>query len=335
MAAGFDTSVVCDSCHATMVRGMRFCRHCGYRLGEGVEEYAPTQLFNETPPRARTATAPNPAANVTAMPGEWGAMVSPAALNTSALDQGRESKLKRAGRFCNPSRFNWFVWLIVAIAIMSAVGGLTRQIRVNGERRVRPSVERSYVGANIEDGDGGALLESVMPPGSPADRAGLIGGDVISKFDGRDVRDEDDLTKLLEATPAGKTIEVVFTRDGESRTATLTTVSGDDRRKLQEAFARRPEGEGFLGIDPGDLKRVAIPEQKIYGVRLGEVMRNRPGYIAGLREGDIVLEFDGAPVRTGADFVARIERALPDSVVKVVVIRGVERLEIPVRMGVD
>jgi S1-C subfamily serine protease len=68
---------------------------------------------------------------------------------------------------------------------------------------------------------------------------------------------------------------------------------------------------------------------------LNDVARNRPGYIAGLRDGDIVIEFDGIPIRTSRELVSRIERTLPDSIVKIVVMRGSERLEIPVKIGVD
>jgi S1-C subfamily serine protease len=78
---------------------------------------------------------------------------------------------------------------------------------------------------------------------------------------------------------------------------------------------------------------VQIPNTNIYGVQVNEVYKNRPAYIAGLRDGDIVIEFGGVPIRTLEEFNKRIDRALPDSTVKVVVIRGSERLEIPVKMG--
>src|SRR5919205_242426 len=50
-------NTACPSCHAVLVAGMRFCRMCGYRLGEGVEEYAATQRF-DTPPTAAAQTPP-------------------------------------------------------------------------------------------------------------------------------------------------------------------------------------------------------------------------------------------------------------------------------------
>lgn len=138
------------------------------------------------------------------------------------------------------------------------------------------------------------------------------------------------MTNLLTQTPAGKTVEIVYIRDGETRTAKLTTLSEKENSSLEEAYNDLPKG--FLGVDD-DFKRVQVPGTNLYGVQINDVYKNRPGYIAGLRDGDIVIEFGGVPIRTVEEFNRRIDRALPDSLVKVIVMRGGERLEIPVKMG--
>jgi S1-C subfamily serine protease len=76
-----------------------------------------------------------------------------------------------------------------------------------------------------------------------------------------------------------------------------------------------------------------VPGLNIEGVRLGEIEKNHPAYIAGLRNGDIVVQFNDVPVRTRSEFESRIARAHPDSTVKMVVMRGSERLDIPVKVG--
>jgi S1-C subfamily serine protease len=129
-------------------------------------------------------------------------------------------------------------------------------------------------------------------------------------------------------------VEVTYLRDGETKTAKLLTVSEEENSRLEEAFDDRPQPKGFLGVDD-DMERVEVPGTKIHGVRLTRVYKNRPAYIAGLRDGDVVLEFDKIPIRTPQELNRRIDRALPDSVVNVVVMRGTERLEIPVKMGED
>ncbi|HEY0005970.1 MAG TPA: hypothetical protein VGB17_14405, partial [Pyrinomonadaceae bacterium] len=69
---------ICPGCRAEMPREMRFCRLCGYRLGEGVAEYAETVRFGQQPsdtgPKSRTATASaQPQPTATLNNGLWGA----------------------------------------------------------------------------------------------------------------------------------------------------------------------------------------------------------------------------------------------------------------------
>ncbi|MDQ3687093.1 MAG: PDZ domain-containing protein [Acidobacteriota bacterium] len=337
VAAGTDR-IDCPSCRAVMVRGMRFCRLCGYRLGEGVAEYAETRRFAGAPPASRptaNADASTPTAGQTGWAGVQSPLMAPvaplASLNTTSFQGATPARLS-----CAKSGMSWVFWLVIAIAIMAATGGaIFKPIsRLGGGGNAASSAPRSFFGAdNFEDVDGGGVMISAIETLSPAAQAGLIGGDIVKSFDGQPVTDEDGIRKLLGATPVGKTVEVVYVRDGETKQAILTTMSQRDYKNID--FGDRPEGEGFLGIDPGDLERVAVPNTNIHGVRLGDVYRNRPGYLAGLREDDIVIEFNEHLIRTEKEFLLRIDESLPDSTVKAVVMRGGERLDIPVKMGKD
>jgi serine protease Do len=174
---------------------------------------------------------------------------------------------------------------------------------------------------------------NVEPPGSPADKAGLFGGDVITTFDGQPIDDSDEMSDLLRNTPIGKTVDVVFIRDGETKTTKLTTISKEDFDRLAADFRKRPEGRGRFGYDNGDVERVQVPNSNIYGVKLGDVTPNLPADIAGIKKGDIVITFDKVPIRTGSELVSRIYRALPYSTVVVTVVRDGETIDIPVKMG--
>jgi serine protease Do len=195
-------------------------------------------------------------------------------------------------------------------------------------------VAKSYAGTNgWENSDAGVTFTHVNPPGGPADKAGLVGGDVIVSFDGQKIEDDDQLNDLMTRTPVGKTVDIVYMRDGETRNTKLTTISRDEFRNLSDAFERRPEGRGQFGFDDGDAEPVEIPGTKMHGVRLDTILNSRPADMAGIKKGDVVVEFDGVPIRTVAEFRMRVRRALPYSTVKVVVMRGGEKLEIPVKMG--
>jgi hypothetical protein len=187
--------------------------------------------------------------------------------------------------------------------------------------------------SNFKSSGGGALIESIALPGSPADKAGLIGGDVITGLDDQPVKSESDLRRLLIAKPIGKSVDVLFLRDGETKHAPLMTISADELERISDSWNESSDNHGSLGLDDAEFTRVAVPGTNIYGVRLGEVEQDSPAYLAGLREKDILIEFNGTPIRTAEELAARIERAAPGSTVKAVVVRGAEQLTIPVRMN--
>jgi S1-C subfamily serine protease len=231
---------------------------------------------------------------------------------------------------------HWLIWVVVALIASSAIGGglITRSVRsLKNVTITHPGPPRSYVGVDVDTVDGAAFVTDVKTPGGPADKAGLLGGDVLTLVDGMAVRSEDDVTTIMAKTPIGKTIDVAYLRDGVAKTTKLTTMSEEEIDRLDEAFD--DQTHGFFGVETGDWKRVQVPGQTIYGVLLGTVKHNRPAYVSGLRDGDIVIEIDGIPIRTTGELNMRINRSKPDSVVKVVVMRGADRIEIPVTVGID
>ena len=339
-AAQAEEITICPNCHVAMPRTLRFCRSCGFRLGEGLAEYTETVRLPNKPAASaqQGATASAAAASTAGQAGAntWApiAPVQPAQPLMGKASAFIDTCNKKQGR---KKRTPWIVWVVLGITVASVTGGgLMSPFGLRSRGRGAPTVSaaRSYLGIDRWTVvDGGITFESVAPPGSAADKAGLIGGDIIKTFDGQPILSRSQFENLLVATPIGKTVEVTYVRDGETRTTQLTTISKAEQDRLAKLFASRPEGQGFLGIEEWD--RVAVPGTNIYGVQLTDVAKNRPGYIAGLRDGDIVIEFNGTPIRTERELVARIERAIPDSVVKVVIMRGGERMEIPVKIGVD
>jgi S1-C subfamily serine protease len=291
------TMVTCSNCHSPMPSELRFCRNCGFRLG--------TTLGDASQLGSGSVSAP---------------LAAP------------KKRRKMSG----------MAWVFVALLIFfvgaAAFTAIINPIRQNvGGVVVRTPVVKSFVGVDGWDTtDNGVTFGSVDAPGGPADKAGLVGGDIVTKFDGQDVRDEDQMSELMERTPVGKTVEIEYIRDGEKKKTQLTTVSQDEFRRLNREFERRPEGRGQFGYEDGDAERVQVAidgGKTVYGVKLNSLLQSRPADIAGIKEGDVVIEFDGVPIRTTDEFLMRVRRALPYSMVNVKVVRGEERLEIPVKMG--
>lgn len=245
------------------------------------------------------------------------------------------------------SGMSWvFVGLLVFFVAAAAFTALVAPMKKSTSIVQRTAVVKSSIGADqFNNTDQGVIVEAIGTPGGPADQAGLIGGDIIAKFDGQPIQEEDQIDELMTKTPIGKTVEVEYIRDGQKKTAKLTTISQEDNRRLYREFDRRPEGRAHFGYEDGDAERVQVPGTNIYGVRLGRVLRSRPADLAGVKAGDIVTAFDGVPIRTSDEFLMRVRRALPYSTVTLTIMRKVgdvseedenatyEKIEIPVKMG--
>jgi len=222
-------------------------------------------------------------------------------------------------------RISGMSWIFIGLlAFFVCAAGFTALVSPLRHSTIinRTPVNRAVIGARFDQSDEGVFLESASLPNGPADKAGLIGGDVILSFDGQKIEKENQLDDLMEKTPIGKTVDVEYSRDGEKKVAKLTTISQDDERKLTREFERRPEGRAQFGYEDGDAETVPVPGMKIHGVKLGTVLRSRPADMAGVKEGDIVIEFDGVPIRTGEELLMRVRRAQPYSTIKLVVMRG-------------
>ena len=298
-----------------MPHGMRFCRACGNRLGEGPAEYTETVRFPHAPATGPQMAPFTPNYN------------APLAQQTGA---GFPYKKKR--------RISGMAWIFIIIGLLFALGGVLTAVR----RSVGPRAPfaatapapRSHFGVDgFENATGGVTFENVEPPGSPADKAGLVGGDVITTFDGRSVTDEDEMIEFLRQTPIGKTVEVIYIRDGETKKTQLTTIPEAEVNALRRAFSSRPEGRGYFGFDDDRVTRISEPATKTYGVRLDYVERNGPAELFGLQVGDIITTFDGVPIRTPGELLSRVRRAIPKKPTEIVVIRGGETLKIPVTLG--
>ena len=85
--------------------------------------------------------------------------------------------------------------------------------------------EYPLIGAKVQTGDsntgGGAVIESV-DDGTPADKAGLQAGDVVTSLDGDTITDGVSLIVAIRTHQPGDTIDMVITRDGKEKTLSVT-----------------------------------------------------------------------------------------------------------------
>lgn len=313
----------CASCGAFMPPDLRFCRACGSRLGEDIAEYTETVRLQNPPPTASAQQgSPNPLGFGAPGPQAFGA---PAATQMQWIH-----KKKR--------KFSGMTWLFIGLLMFFVAAGVftafRRPIGPRGGTAVF-SAPQAFVGVDdFRDAEGGgATFENVEPPDGPADKAGLLGGDVITSFDGHAIEGRRAIRDLMGKTTIGKPAEVIYVRDGQTLKTTLTPISRDELNGLERAFRARTVGRGRFGYTADSTERVPVPGTNIYGVKLNQVEASLPADMAGIKVGDIIIEFGGVPIRTPGELRSRVLRAIPYETVDVVLMRGDEKLKIPVKMG--
>ncbi|MBN2470391.1 MAG: PDZ domain-containing protein [Anaerolineae bacterium] len=181
---------------------------------------------------------------------------------------------------------------------------------------------RPYIGISFQEQADGALIMEVMP-GSPAEAAGLLPGDLITALDGTPLSLETSLVSLLEGYAPGDAITLAVERAG----ATVEIVLTLGTRPAEDAF---PTGEP--SEEEGPLRRHISVAGAVF-VDLGtrwHVVEIAPGSAAaeaGLAPGDMVTAIDGHPLET-YDSGLLATRAAEGGELPLVVLRGGETREL-------
>jgi serine protease Do len=147
----------------------------------------------------------------------------------------------------------------------------------------------------------GALVAGVDDKG-PAKPAGIEPGDVIVKFDGRDIKEMKDLPRIVADTPVGKDVPVTIVRKGKEETKTVKLGRLEDAEKAQQANLRPGGGKEedksavkkALGLDlsnlTDDLRRRYKIKDSVKGVVITGVEQGSSAAEKRLNAGDVIVE---------------------------------------------
>ncbi|MDR3437673.1 MAG: DegQ family serine endoprotease [Telmatospirillum sp.] len=167
----------------------------------------------------------------------------------------------------------------------------------------------------------GALIADVSA-GGPAAKAGLKKGDVISKFDGKDVTEMHRLPRIVAETPINKDVEVLLWRDGKQMTLHAVVGELNDAEDAEPAKANEkpsPKTDGgqtnvaSLGLSVSQLSP-ALREKfdigaDVKGVVVTDVKQSGPAAEKGMRPGDVIVEVSQEAIKSPADFAGKIDAA--------------------------
>ena len=164
-------------------------------------------------------------------------------------------------------------------------------------QKVTPEIAKSF---GLKDEEG-ALISDVMDQ-SPADKAGIKRGDVIISFDGKKIKDNEMLPRLVAVTEIGKKVKLTLVRD--KKQIVVDVIVGELPEETLRP-SRKTEVEKDLGlvvqdITPEIAKHLNLKDRR--GVIVTDVMPGSPAQGADIRSGDIIKEVARKPLRNMADF---------------------------------
>lgn len=171
-------------------------------------------------------------------------------------------------------------------------------------QKMTPEIAKSFGMKESE----GALVADVMDQ-SPADKAGIKRGDVIISYNGKTIKDNESLPRLVAATEIGAKAKIVLIRDRKEME--VTVVIGELQEEGLRA-SRKTEVEKDLGLVVQDItaeiaKHLNLKDRK--GVIVTDVLPGSPAQEADIRSGDVIREIGRGPVRSVADFKEAVKRS--------------------------
>jgi serine protease Do len=188
----------------------------------------------------------------------------------------------------------------------------------------------------------GAVVAQVLPGGA-AMKAGVEPGDVIVQFNGRPIKNNDELVRMVVATKPGTSVAVKVLRNKVEKTLNVTVDELDLEAEQQNPTRRSPQddqpppeehGAGGFGltlenVTPQVSRRLRLPSGQT-GAVVNDVDPDGPS-AALLRQFDVILSVNGKPVANAADAARELQKIEAGHIAQMRVWRGDGEIFVPVR----
>jgi len=198
------------------------------------------------------------------------------------------------------------------------------QLRLYGETRrgwlgVRIQTVSEEIASSVGVLENTGALVAAVTPESPAAQAGIKAGDVIVKFDGKDIVGMRALPRIVAQTPIGKTVDVEAVRNGETKSFKVVVgrLSEEDEDETAEPAATQGEapstpGSALVGLEvtplTDELRRKHGMDEKIKGLLVTRADPDSPAGQKGVKVGDVIVEAAQEQLSNPDDLVKSVEK---------------------------
>jgi serine protease Do len=220
------------------------------------------------------------------------------------------------------SRSGGFMGISFAIPMDEAMR-VSEQLRASGRvSRGRIGVQIAPVTKEVAESIGLGKVQGVLvrgvEEGSPAEKAGIEAGDIITRFDGKAIEKPADLPRAVGNTKPGSQVSLTVFRRGATQDLKVTVAEIEPEKVTAAAPEKKaPVAKiAHLGLSLSDLSEAQRKEARVRaGVRVDAAVDAAAR--AGIREGDLVLAVANTEVSSVQVFealMARIDKTRPVSV---------------------
>lgn len=205
-------------------------------------------------------------------------------------------------------------------------------IRVSDQLRATGRVTRGRIGVQVGQvtkdvaesiglGKASGALVTGVEAGSPADKAGIEAGDIITRFDGKPIDKLADLPRMVGNTKPGTKSTVTVFRRGSAKDLGITIAEIDSDKPASKTAEReeKPKASAaaqLVGLSVSPLTDAQKKELKIRGGVVVNAATDAAAR-AGLREGDIILSIANTEISGVKDFeaaLAKVDKSKPINV---------------------
>ncbi len=176
----------------------------------------------------------------------------------------------------------------------------------------------------------GALIAQASSSG-PGGKAGIQPGDIIVRFNGKDVERSSDLPPMVGLVRPGTTVPVDVVRQGDRLTIDVTIEQLPEANQVAQAMSS--QAKAILGMTVDDVPESLQSENNLQGGILVKEVGDDPALSAGLRAGDIITQVGGREISEVSDLQNMLDSLPTDRPIPVLVVRGGNSTFLTLRLG--